>query len=91
MRRFAHPHPSFPLRTVASFHWLGFLHYYGTSRHLAGLRSGFPFQVIPFLPLCHLAQGTYKTSPGHHAYFSVHPDPNHVDASHRSFPFPVCL
>jgi hypothetical protein len=41
---FAHTHPSFPLHTVASFHWLGLTRYYGTIRHLAIHRIGFPFK-----------------------------------------------
>lgn len=78
--------PSFPLRSVTSLHWLGFLHYYGTIRHLAGCRLGFPLGYT--LPtVIHSDHGACETSPGYRTLCSIHPDPNHVGVSCGSFPF----
>jgi hypothetical protein len=84
-------HPSFPIHTVASFHRLGFAHYYGTIRYLAVRRIGFPLLglYLPYLAALH--QGNYKTSLCHQHILFHHPDPNHVNEPYRSYSFPVSL
>lgn len=86
----AHTHPGFLLQSVTSFHWPGLPHYYGTIRHLAALRFGFPFRLYrPYLiRVC--VKETTRLPSVICIFCSIHPDPNHVDESYRSFPF-VCF
>lgn len=46
-----------------------------------------PYRVIPPLPIWSLSIGAYRASPSNYTLYSVHPNPNHVDVSYRSFPF----
>lgn len=89
-KSWAHTHPGFLLQSVTSFHWPGLLHYYGTIRHLAALRFGFPFRLYrPYLiRVC--AKETTRLPSVICIFCSIHPDPNHVDESYRSSPF-VCF
>lgn len=83
----AHTHPGFLLQSVTSFHWPGFTHYYGTIRHLAVLRLGFPFRLYrPYLIRVYVKETTRLPSVIC-TFYSIHPDPNHVDESYWSFPF----
>lgn len=90
-KKTAHTHPSFPLQTVTSFHRLGLTRYYGTIRHLAAHRFGFPLRVIPPLPYPRLRQETTTLPSVICTFYSIHPDPNHVDESCRSYPFRAFL
>ena len=47
-----------------------------------------PWRVIPSLPIWCLSIGAYRASPSNYTFFSVHPNPNHVDVPYRSIPFP---
>lgn len=86
----AYTHPGFLLQTVTSFHWPGLAHYYGTIRHLAALWLGFPFRLYrPYLVRVCVKETTRLPSVIC-TFCSIHPDPNHVDESCRSFPF-VCF
>ncbi|MNI66387.1 hypothetical protein D3C73_1219480 [compost metagenome] len=86
----AHTHPGFLLQSVTSFHWPGLTHYYGTIRHLAIPRFGFPFRLyLPYLVrVC--AKETTRLPSVICIFCSIHPDPNHVDESYRSCPF-ICF
>lgn len=47
-----------------------------------------PYRVIPFLPIWFfLSIGVYRASPSNYTFYSVHPNPKHVDMSYRSLPF----
>lgn len=89
-KNWAHTRPGFPLQSVTSFHWPGLPHYYGTIRHLAALRFGFPFRLYrPYLiRVC--TKETTRLPSVICIFCSIHPDPNHVDESYRSSPF-VCF
>lgn len=83
----AHTRPSFLLQSVTSLHWLGLNHYYGTIRHLAAHQFSFPFRLyFPYL-VCVCTKETTRLPSVICTFYSVHPDPNHVDESYRSFPF----
>lgn len=86
----AHTRPGFLLQSVTSFHWPGLTHYYGTIRHLAIPRFGFPFRLyLPYLVrVC--AKETTRLPSVICIFCSIHPDPNHVDESYRSCPF-ICF
>ncbi len=86
----AHTHPGFLLQSVTSSHWPRFTRYYGTIRHLATLRLGFPFRLyLPYLVrVC--AKETTRLPSVICTFCSIHPDPKHVDESCRSSPF-ICF